>query len=580
MQPAMMMFSSKYWARRGFSLDSALPEERPAAGSLTLNRSSSGKNEEKRGNKGNGKSESVSEGGKTAVVFSLKNEVGGLVKALRLFQEKHVSMVHIESRKSKRRSSEVEIFVDCDCSKKEFNELIQLLKFQTNIVTLNPPENIWTDEEGKAVFVSLGYTLTNVLHRKISELDKCSQRVLMYGSELDADHPGFKDNVYRQRRKYFVDLAMNYKYGQPIPRVEYTAEEVKTWGVVFRELSKLYPTHACREYLKNFPLLTKYCGYREDNVPQLEDVSIFLKERSGFTVRPVAGYLSPRDFLAGLAYRVFHCTQYIRHGSDPLYTPEPSVFMSLSLEDSSAQALPLHVEMMRKLQNRDTCHELLGHVPLLADPKFAQFSQEIGLASLGASDEDVQKLATCYFFTIEFGLCKQEGQLRAYGAGLLSSIGELKRLKLDILVTENLCIVGTEQHHTTSRHSLHEGPDKVQNVQKAFVGLCSRVEKKHALSDKANVKAFDPKTTCLQECLITTFQEAYFVSESFEEAKEKMRDFAKSINRPFSVYFNPYTQSIEILKDTRSIENVVQDLRSDLNTVCDALSKMNRYLGI
>ncbi|KAL2309680.1 hypothetical protein Nmel_005898, partial [Mimus melanotis] len=359
MQPAMMMFSSKYWARRGFSLDSALPEERPAAGSLTLNRSSSGKNEEKKGNKGNGKSESASEGGKTAVVFSLKNEVGGLVKALRLFQEKHVSMVHIESRKSKRRNSEVEIFVDCDCSKKEFNELIQLLKFQTNIVSLNPPENIWTDEEGKDLDCVPWFP------RKISELDKCSQRVLMYGSELDADHPGFKDNVYRQRRKYFVDVAMSYKYGQPIPRVEYTAEEVKTWGIVFRELSKLYPTHACREYLKNFPLLSKYCGYREDNVPQLEDVSIFLKERSGFTVRPVAGYLSPRDFLAGLAYRVFHCTQYVRHGSDPLYTPEP-----------------------------DTCHELLGHVPLLADPKFAQFSQEIGLASLGASDEDVQKLAT------------------------------------------------------------------------------------------------------------------------------------------------------------------------------------------
>ncbi|ELW67966.1 Tryptophan 5-hydroxylase 2 [Tupaia chinensis] len=442
MQPAMMMFSSKYWARRGFSLDSAVPDEHQLLGNLT---------------------------------------------------EKHVNMIHIESRKSRRRSSEVEIFVDCECGKTEFNELIQLLKFQTTIVTLNPPENIWTEEEGKE--------LEDVpwFPRKISELDKCSHRVLMYGSELDADHPGFKDNVYRQRRKYFVDVAMGYKYGQPIPRVEYTEEETKTWGVVFRELSKLYPTHACREYLKNFPLLTKYCGYREDNVPQLEDVSMFLKERSGFTVRPVAGYLSPRDFLAGLAYRVFHCTQYIRHGSDPLYTPEP-----------------------------DTCHELLGHVPLLADPKFAQFSQEIGLASLGASDEDVQKLATCYFFTIEFGLCKQEGQLRAYGAGLLSSIGELK----------------------------------------------------HALSDKACVKAFDPKTTCLQECLITTFQEAYFVSESFEEAKEKMRDFAKSITRPFSVYFNPYTQSIEILKDTRSIENVVQDLRSDLNTVCDALNKMNQYLGI
>ncbi|KAM3926960.1 tryptophan 5-hydroxylase 2 [Leptodactylus fuscus] len=486
MQPAMMMFSSKYMARRGMSLDSAMPPD--FFSSSARDKLNAVKIDENKCSK----TEPAAEIEKTAVVLTLKNEVGGLLQTLKIFQEKYVNITHIESRKPKNGSSEAEVYAEFECTKKKAQELIHLLKLNPNVISLNPAEKNWQEDEVELDGVPW-------FPRKISELDKCSHRVLMYGSELDADHPGFKDNVYRQRRKYFVDVAMNYKIGNPIPRVEYTAEEIKTWGTVFKELTKLYPTHACREYLKNLPLLTKYCGYREDNVPQLEDVAIFLKERSGFTVRPVAGYLSPRDFLAGLAYRVFHCTQYIRHGSDPLYTPEP-----------------------------DTCHELLGHVPLLADPKFAEFSQEIGLASLGASDDDVQKLATCYFFTIEFGLCKQDGQLRAYGAGLLSSIGELK----------------------------------------------------HALSDKAIVKTFDPKTTCLQECIITAFQDLYFVSESFDEAKEKMREFAKSINRPFSVYFNPYTQSIEILKDTRSIENVVQDLRSDLNTVCDALAKMNKYLGI
>ncbi|CAH0390475.1 unnamed protein product [Bemisia tabaci] len=418
----------------------------------------------------------------TWLIFSpsCDDEAGSLADALVLFKKHKINLKHIESRSSLRFPNRYEFMVECSPSS-TLGAAIENLKetsLYLNVISRNHKDNRDT---------------VPWFPRRIRDLDKFANHILSYGSELDSDHPGFTDPVYRERRKYFADLAFNYKHGEPLPRVDYTKEETETWGKVFKQLTQLYPTHACKEFNHVFPLLIQNCGYREDNIPQLEDISNFLKDSTGFTLRPVAGLLASRDFLAGLAFRVFHSTQYIRHSSVPLYTPEP-----------------------------DICHELLGHVPLFADQAFAQFSQEIGLASLGAPDEYIEKLATCYWFTVEFGLCRQEGQLKAYGAGLLSSFGELQ----------------------------------------------------YCLSDQPELKPFEPDVTGLQKYPITNYQPLYFVAESFEDSTEKMRKFAKKVPRDFGVRYNAYTESIDLLDSKQQLEELAQTIKCEVEILEDALRKI------
>lgn len=437
--------------------------------------------------------EKVDTDGNVSLIFSLSEKVGALAEALKIFQEKGVNLAHIESRPSKKDAHDYEFYVDCDNTKGSLNSLISELKQRSKSF------HILGRRRQKSSGLRLSTSSDSEVPwfpKKIADLDRFANQILSYGSELDADHPGFTDPVYRDRRKEFADIAFNYKHGQKIPRVEYTEEETKTWGTIFRELTKLYPTHACKEFNHVFPLLQDNCGFREDNIPQLEEVSRFLRDCTGFRLRPVAGLLSSRDFLAGLAFRVFHSTQYIRHGSKPMYTPEP-----------------------------DVCHELLGHVPLFADPTFAQFSQEIGLASLGAPDEYIQKLATCYWFTIEFGLCHQDGTQKAFGAGLLSSFGELQ----------------------------------------------------YCLTDKPEKRPFEPTKTADQTYPITEYQPVYFVADSFASAKQKMKEYASTIPRPFTVRYNPYTQSVDVIESKEQIIELSRNIKSDMTILEDALCKADTW---
>jgi phenylalanine-4-hydroxylase len=214
--------------------------------------------------------------------------------------------------------------------------------------------------------------------------------------QLDPDHPGFRDLAYRQRRNQIAQIALNYQPGDPIPEAPYTDEEDQVWSAIWRALQPAHRQHACAEYLECLQKL----NFAPERIPQLREVNEKVLAISGFRLEPVAGLVQPRVFLENLADGVFLCTQYIRHHSTPLYTPEP-----------------------------DVVHEIVGHGVTLASPRLAELNRLFGKAVRQTkSANDLERLSRIYWFTIEFGVLREEGAVKAYGTGLLSSAGELEKM--------------------------------------------------------------------------------------------------------------------------------------------------------
>jgi phenylalanine-4-hydroxylase len=104
--------------------------------------------------------------------------------------------------------------------------------------------------------------------RHLYDLDLLDQRTLDAGSELDADHPGFKDPVYRKRRAEIAEIAFNYKLHDPcIPSIDYTENEKETWKTIYTRLHPLLLKHACEEYLECREEMEKFCGISADSMP-------------------------------------------------------------------------------------------------------------------------------------------------------------------------------------------------------------------------------------------------------------------------------------------------------------------------
>jgi phenylalanine-4-hydroxylase len=172
----------------------------------------------------------------------------------------------------------------------------------------------------------------------------------------------------------------------------YTAEEHATWDLLFARQAKLLPGRASAAYLRGLDALK----LSEAGIPNFEELSERLSRLTGWQVVAVPGLVPDDVFFDHMANRRFVAGNFIRRPDQLDYLQEPDVF-----------------------------HDVFGHVPLLADPVFADYLEAYGRGGQRAMTMDALKyLGRLYWYTVEFGLVQEEGSLRIYGAGIVSSSAE------------------------------------------------------------------------------------------------------------------------------------------------------------
>lgn len=237
-----------------------------------------------------------------------------------------------------------------------------------------------------------------------------------------------------------------YKFFISQKNERYTDENHAVWKELFTERMKSLDEQASDVFLTGLNQI----GLIPDRVPVVADINRRLQDLTGWESHPVPGYLPAKAFFACLANRRFPTTITVRPRELMHYLPEPDIF-----------------------------HDVFGHVPLHADPVFAEFLQTYGKAALFCENPyHIERLARLFWFTVEFGLIRERGEVKLYGSGLISSIGE-------------------------SFHALE--------------------------SDHVDRRPFDLDRVCDTPFEIDHYQPILYVLESFEQLRDAMDSYAERV---------------------------------------------------
>lgn len=216
-----------------------------------------------------------------------------------------------------------------------------------------------------------------------TELDQAGQAAFLEAVAEKSDSGALRGDYTHADAQYVVQQDWD----------AYTADEHALWRRLYQRQAKLLPGRAADVYIESLARLDA-----EDGIPRFDQVSASLHAATGWRLVAVPGLVPEQTFFEHLAARRFPVTVWLRKPEEFDYIVEPDVF-----------------------------HDFFGHVPLLFNPVFAEHLQEYGKGGLKAMRlGGLQYLARLYWYTIEFGLMETEQGLRAYGAGILSSGGEIE----------------------------------------------------------------------------------------------------------------------------------------------------------